>query len=68
MWHFWYQLDSFEKKVQVDFCRKGMFVGSLEALVSGETWPLSRRKGGSFTSSHFSSAGSDAVSVFRGAL
>lgn len=68
MWHFWNQLDSFKNKVQTDFCRKGMFVGSLEASVSGETLPLSRRKGISFPASHFPPAGSDAVSIIRGAL
>ena len=68
MWHFWYQLDSFENKVQIDFCRKVVFVGSLEASVSGETLPLSRRKGVSFAASCSPPAGSDAVPVFRGAL
>lgn len=67
MWHFWNQLDSFENKVQTDFYRKGMFVGSLEALVR-EMLPLSRRKGTSFPASCFPPAGSGAVSIVRGAL
>jgi len=68
MWHFWNQLDSPENKVQIDLCRKGMSVGDLEALVPGKMLPLSRRKGISFAASRFLSAGSDAMTLFRGAL
>lgn len=53
MWHFWNQLESFENKVQNDFYRKSMFVGSLEALVLGEILPLYRRKGIFLAASHF---------------
>lgn len=38
--------------MQNDFCRKSMFVGSLEALILGEISPLYRRKGISLAASH----------------